>query len=263
MPKVNCPDRGAQAVKVSLRRGYKFYCSECAWNRGIARAALVSLARQSLVVAAPGLILAAVVSVKNPSEKWAAGAILLAFSGLPLFHIVSARLQLRKLNQLSLQPRSQQRSSVAVSSTKPSPAGDSKTITFKDWEFPELAVIRRPRNLKTTWKGRGYWVFALLAVALDTIYGVPATWSKVRIPGVGTISLFSFRRRWCTGISLFLCATEFAKANFWPTENWQQVTSRLNIMDPIHSLFITAFGARMARLSPAAATTLRGPSSKA
>jgi hypothetical protein len=189
------------------------------------------------VVAALGLILAAVVSVKNPSEKWAAGAILLAFSGLPLFLIVSPRLQLRKLYQLSLQPTSQQRSSVAVPSTKSSPASDSKTITFKDREFPELAVIPRPRNLKTTWKGRGYWVFALLTVALDTIYGVPATWSKVRIPGVGTISLFSFRRRWCTGISLFLCATEFAKDNFWPTENWQQVTSRLNIMDPIHSLF--------------------------
>jgi hypothetical protein len=134
------------------------------------------------VVAALGLILAAVVSVKNPSEKWAAGAILLAFSGLPLFHIVSPRLQLRKLYQLSLQPTSQQRSSVAVPSTKSSPASDSKTITFKDREFPELAVIPRPRNLKTTWKGRGYWVFALVAVALDTIYGVPATWRKVRIP---------------------------------------------------------------------------------
>jgi hypothetical protein len=182
MPKVNCPDCGAPAVRVSLRRGYKFYCSQCGWNREIARAALISMVRQGLLVVALGVILAAVVSVRNPSEQWAAGAILLAASGLPLFYVLSARYPLRKLSQSSLQPASDQASGVAIFVTRPLPGNDSKTITFQDKEFAELAMIPRPRKLKTPWKGRGYWVFALLAVALYTMYAVPATWSKLRIP---------------------------------------------------------------------------------
>jgi len=165
-----------------LRRGYKFYCSQCGWDREIARAALVSFTRQSLFVAALGLIVAVVVGIENPSERWAAGAILLAFSGLPLFYVASARLQLRKLNRLSVQPPPQQTIRVALSDATPSPANDSKAMTFREKEFPELAMIPRPRKLKTTWKGRGYWVFALAVVGLYTIYGVPATWSKFRSP---------------------------------------------------------------------------------
>jgi hypothetical protein len=182
MPKVNCPECGASAVEVSLRRGYKFYCSRCGWNREIARAALVSLIRPSLIVAALGVIFAVVVSVKNPSQRWAAGAILLAFSGLPLFYVLSARYQLRKLNQLLSQTASHQTSSLAISNTAPLPGNDSKTITRKEKEFPALATIPRPRRLKMTWTGRGYWAFALLAVALYTMYGVPATWGKLRSP---------------------------------------------------------------------------------
>jgi hypothetical protein len=182
MAKVNCPDCGARAARVSLRRGYKFYCAQCGWDREIARAALVSFTRQSLFVAALGLIVAVAVGIKNPSERWAAGAILLAFSGLPLFYVVSARYQLRKLSQSSPQPTSEQTSSVGISNTRPLPGNDSKTIAFKEKEFAELAMIPRPRKLKTTWKGRGYWAFALIAIALYTICGVPATWSKLRSP---------------------------------------------------------------------------------
>ena len=90
MPKVNCPDCGARAVRFSLRRAYKYDCSECGWDQEIARAALISMARQGLLVVALGVILATVVSVRYPSEQWAAGAILLAASGLPLFDILSA-----------------------------------------------------------------------------------------------------------------------------------------------------------------------------
>ncbi len=182
MLKVNCPECGALAVRVSLRRGYKLYCSQCAWNREIARAALVFQIRTSLIVAALGVILAVVVTVEKPSEKGFAGAMLLAVSGLPLFYVISARYQLRKLKQLSLQPASRRIRVSAISQTTTLPGNDSKAISFQEKSFPELAVIPRPRKLKTTWKGRGYWVFALLGIALYTIYALPAAWREFRIP---------------------------------------------------------------------------------
>jgi hypothetical protein len=115
-------------------------------------------------------------------EKWAAVPILFAFSALPSFYVVSARLQLRKLNRLSLQSASQDTNSVAISNATPSRRNDSKPMTFREKEFPALATIPRPRKLEMSWKGRGYWAFALVAVALYTRYGVPATWSKFRGP---------------------------------------------------------------------------------
>jgi hypothetical protein len=182
MPKVNCPACGARAVGVSLTNGYKFYCLQCGWNREIAQAALAFATRTNLLVAAFGLVSAVVVGAKNPGEKWAAVLILLAFSALPSFYVVSARLQLRKLNRLSLLPAFQYANSVAIATTTPSPASDSKAMRLREKVFAELATIARPRKLKTTWKGRGYGTFALVAVALYTMYGLPATWSKLRIP---------------------------------------------------------------------------------
>jgi hypothetical protein len=181
MRKVNCPDCGASAAKVSLRRGCKFYCSQCGWNRENAREALVSLIRQSLFLAALGVIFAVVVSVKNPNQRWLAGAILLAFSAWPLFYAVSARYQLRKLRQHALQPGSHRTGSVALANATPLPGDDSQAITFRQKEFPELATIPRPRKLKTTWKGRGYWAFALVLVVLYTMYGVSAALGEFRI----------------------------------------------------------------------------------
>jgi hypothetical protein len=179
MPKLNCPACGARTVRVSLTNGYKFYRSQCGWNREIARAALAFATRTNLFVAAFGLVLAVVVGAKNPGEKWAAVPILLAFSALPSFYVVSARLQLRKLNWLSLLPASQYANSVAIATTTPSPASDAKAMRLREKEFAELATIPRPRKLKTTWKGRGYWTLALVAVALYTMYGLPATWMRI------------------------------------------------------------------------------------
>jgi hypothetical protein len=162
-------------------QGHKFYCSQCGWNREIARAALVSAIRISLIVVALELIFAVVVIAKNPGQKWGAAPILLAVSGLPLFWAVFAGFQLRKLNQLSLQPAAQQTNRGVISNATPSLASDPQVMTFSEKKFPELAVIPRPRRLKTTWKGRGYWAFALVVVGLYTLYGLPAAWRGFRI----------------------------------------------------------------------------------
>ena len=182
MPKQNCPECGALAVRVSLKRGYNLYCSQCPWNREIARAALLFQIRTSLVVAALGVILAVVVSVEKPSEKGFARAMLLAVSGLPLFYVMAGRHQLRKWKQLSLQSTSHRIGASVLSQTTPLRGNDSKGISFHEKGFPELEAIPRPRKLKTTWKSRGYWVFALLGVALYTIYAFPIAWRELRIP---------------------------------------------------------------------------------
>lgn len=181
MPKVNCPGCGARAVKVSLTRGNKFYCSQCGWHREIARAAQISAIGISLIVVALELIFVVVVIAKNPDQKWGAAPILFAVSGLPLFYAASAGFQLRKSNQLSLQPASQQTNRGGISNVTPSLASDSGALTFREKKFPELAGIARPRKLKTTWKGRSYWTFALAVVGLYTLYGLPAAWRGFRI----------------------------------------------------------------------------------
>jgi hypothetical protein len=61
-------------------------------------------------------------------------------------------------------------------------ADKSKTVVFKDKEFPELAKISRPRRLRMTWKGRGYFAIALLVTTLYTLYGLPAVWTDFNNP---------------------------------------------------------------------------------
>jgi hypothetical protein len=56
------------------------------------------------------------------------------------------------------------------------------TIAFTEKEFPELAALPRPRKLKMTWKRRFYGVFALFAVSLFTVYGLPAVRSEFNNP---------------------------------------------------------------------------------
>jgi hypothetical protein len=59
-----------------------------------------------------------------------------------------------------------------------SPGVPSRTIAFKEKEFPELAALPRPRKLKMTWKGRFYVVFALVLLSLFTVYGLPLLWTE-------------------------------------------------------------------------------------
>ena len=181
MPKVKCPHCASQAVRAPLIDGYKFYCSHCGWNRELVRGELSSTIKVSLVLVALALVLAAVARLRNPSEGWAWAGILLAFSGLPIYYALSAFQQMRKLRSLSFQPASDQSRTFTVSEMSPSGV-PTKTIAFKENEFPELAVLPRPRKLKMTWKGRFYAVFALVVVSLFTVYGLPAVWSAFNNP---------------------------------------------------------------------------------
>lgn len=158
--------------------GYKFYCSRCGWNHEIVRGELSSTVKVSLFLVALGVIFAVAVRVRNPSEAWVWVEILLAFSALPLFYALSALYQGRNLRNLSFQPSTKQTGTLMISETGSSSGTASKTIAFQEKEFPELAVLPRPRKLKMTWKGRTYFSFALLVVALYTIYGLPATLSE-------------------------------------------------------------------------------------
>lgn len=177
MAKVKCPQCASQAVRVSLIGGYKFYCARCGWNHELVLGELVSTIKVSLILVALGLVLGAVARVKNPGGGWAWAGILLAFSGLPIYYALSAFQQTRKLRSLSFQPATGQSHSFAVSAMSSSGV-PTKTIAFKEKEFPQLAVLPRPRKLKMTWKGRFYVVFALVAVSLFTVYGLPALWSE-------------------------------------------------------------------------------------
>ena|SRR5271165_6380236 len=181
MAKVNCPHCGASAVRVILMDGYKFYCSRCGWNHQLVRGELSSTIKISLIIVALGLLLAVVVRVKSPNEGWTWAGILLAFSGLPIYYALSAFRQMRKLQSLSFQPVGDEPPTIAISEMSQSGV-PTKTITFKEKEFPELAALACPRKLKMTWKGRFYLVFALAVVSLFTIYGLPALWSEFNNP---------------------------------------------------------------------------------
>jgi hypothetical protein len=157
--------------------GYKFYCSRCGWNHEIARRELSSTIRVSVFLVILGVIFAVVVRVRNPREGWAWVAILLAFSALPLFYALSALYQVHRLKNLSFQPANQKTGALTISEMESSSDVPSKTIVFKEKEYPELAALPRPRKLKMTWKGRRYFAFALVVVGLYTVYGLPATWS--------------------------------------------------------------------------------------
>jgi hypothetical protein len=106
----------------------------------------------------------------------------LAFSALPLFYALSALHQVRKLKHLSFQPAVHEVGAFAISEMGSSSDLPSKTIVFKEKEFPELVALLRPRKLKMTWKGRGYFIFALIVVSLYTIYGLPAAWTEFSNP---------------------------------------------------------------------------------
>lgn len=179
MPKINCPHCDSPAVRASLIDGYKFYCSRCGWNHEIVRRELSSTIVVSLVLVALGVVLAIVVRIKNPGERWA-WAILIAFSGLPVYYALSAFLQMRKLRRMSFQPIIDHSRAIAISEA--SSCVPSKTTVFKEREFPELAVVPRPRKVKMTWKGRFYTAFALVVVSLFTVYGLPALWSDFNNP---------------------------------------------------------------------------------
>jgi hypothetical protein len=148
--------------------GYKFYCSRCGWNHEIVLGELSSAIKVSLFLVALGVIFAVVVRVKNPDEGSAWAGILLAFSGLPIYYAISSFQQMRKLRSLSFQPSADQSRTFAVSEMSSSGV-PTKTIAFKEKEFPELAVLPRPRRLKMTWKGRFYVVFALVVLSLFTV----------------------------------------------------------------------------------------------
>jgi hypothetical protein len=161
--------------------GYKFYCSRCGWNHEIVRGELSSAIKVSLILVALGLAFAVVVRVKNPSGGMA-WAVLLAFSGLPVYYALSAFQQMRKLRNLSFQPAIDQSRAFTISEMESSSDLPSKTIMFKEREFLELAALPRPRKLKMTWKGRFYLICALIVVSLYTVYGLPATWSEFNNP---------------------------------------------------------------------------------
>lgn len=158
--------------------GYKFYCSRCGWNHEIVRKELSSTIKISLFLMTLGVIFATVMRVRNPGEGWLWVAGALAFFALPLFYALSALHQLRKLRNLSFQPAAHETGAFTISEMGSSSDAPSKTILFKEKEFPELLALPRPRKLKMTWKGWGYSAFALLVVGLYTVYGLPAAWNE-------------------------------------------------------------------------------------
>jgi hypothetical protein len=180
MSKVTCPLCGSPAARVTLVDGYKFYCQRCGWNHQLVRGELFTAIKVSLFLVPLGLVLAVVARIKNPGEGWMWAGILLAFSGLPVYYALSAFHQVRKLKALRFQPATDQ-PTITISEMSSSGV-PSKTIAFKEKEFPELAALPRPRKLKMTWKGRFYLVFALVVVSLFTVYGLPALWSEFNNP---------------------------------------------------------------------------------
>lgn len=128
--------------------GYKFYCSRCGWNHEIVREELSSTIKVSLFLVALGVICAVVMRVRNSGEAGAWAAIVLAFSALPLFYVLSSLHQVRKLRNLSFQPANPETGAFTISEMGSSSDVPSKTIVFKGKEFPELVALPRPRKLK-------------------------------------------------------------------------------------------------------------------
>ena len=110
------------------------------------------------------------------TRGWAAATgIVLAFSVLPLFYALSGLRQVRKLRTLSVSPSTHQNGTFSVSEMRSLTDVPSKTIVFKERDFPELVALPRPRKPKMTWKGRCYFVFALVVVGLYTVHVLPTT----------------------------------------------------------------------------------------
>ena len=180
MPKIICPNCASLAVRVGLIDGYKFYCSRCGWNHEIVRRELSTTIKVSLFLTSLGPIFAVLMRVKNPGAGSMWIAVLLAFSGLPLYYALSALRQIRTLKNLSFHPANQETRDVAISES--SLDSISKTTTFKDRQFPELVLLPRPRSLKLSWRGRGYFVFALLVLGVYTLYVLPAALNEFHNP---------------------------------------------------------------------------------
>ena len=153
MAKVNCPQCGSPAARVGLIDGYKCYCCRCGWNHEIVQGELSSAIKVSLILVALLVAFAVVLRVRNANEDWTRAGISLTLSGLPIYYALSAFRQLRKLRGLSFQPATDHSPTFTVSETVSS-GGPSRTIAFKEKEFPELAALPLPRKLKMTWKGR-------------------------------------------------------------------------------------------------------------
>jgi hypothetical protein len=181
MPKAHCPQCHSRAVRVTLIDGYKFYCSQCGWNRENVHRELSSSVKVSLVLAVLGAIFAVWVRFRNPSvgSMWIPP--LLVFSVLPMYYALSGFLQERKMRNVPVQPALGKSRATATPEMASSDAL-SETTTFEEREFPELAALPRPRKLKLTWKGRFFLVFALAVVGLFTVYGLPAFWNEFRNP---------------------------------------------------------------------------------
>jgi hypothetical protein len=175
-----CPQCASPAVRVGLIDGYKFYCSRCGWNHEIVRRELSTTIRVSLFLTSLGPVFAVLMRVKNPGAGSMWLGVLLAFSGLPLYYALSALRQIHTLKSLSFQLANQQTRAVAISESPPDSI--SKTTAFKDRQFPELASLSRPRNLKLSWRGRGYFVFALLVLGVYTLYVLPAALNEFHNP---------------------------------------------------------------------------------
>jgi hypothetical protein len=148
----------------------------------MARSELTTSKKASFWIAGIGVILAVVVLARNPNQPSGAVAMVFAFCGLPLFYAFQASHQLRRLRNLSFLPNVASGETMTVSQTGLAGDSPSKTMVFKQKEFPELTRIPRPRKLRMTWKGRGYLAITLLAVSLYTLYGLPASWSEFKNP---------------------------------------------------------------------------------
>ncbi len=169
MAKIICPNCDSLATNVSLTTGRKYYCARCGWNAEIARAELRSSLKIAVGVAAFGAILAIVARVRNPGDWASPVMLLLAFSGLPAFWVVRAWGQLRVLRTILLVASANRGSDVPA-----------RTTVLKGKAYPELVHVARPRKLKTTWRGRLYLGFAIIAVSLCTYFGLPEMWKELR-----------------------------------------------------------------------------------
>jgi hypothetical protein len=179
--KVKCPHCELPAVRVGVTDGYKFYCSRCGWNHQVVQGELSSAIKIHLVFLCLPVLLIMVARLKSPNEWRTWAALILTASGLPMYYALSSFLQLRRLRSLSFESAPDQAAALNISEMSSSGI-PTKTIAFKEKEFPELAALQRPRKLKMTWKGRFYLGFTVIVVGLFTAYGVPAIWSKFSNP---------------------------------------------------------------------------------
>src|SRR5690348_17385951 len=103
MAKVICPDCTSKAVSVSLVQGHKYYCPSCGWNADVARSALISDRKPMAVAGAFGLVLVALVFLKNQGDWGLTSLVATFFCGIPLAFLAQGEYQIRKLKGLVFQ----------------------------------------------------------------------------------------------------------------------------------------------------------------